>query len=124
MDKLGKRNIEVLEERELVDYGIQNDESQFRVHICFNARNVYVYPTQEAKNFLEENKESYRCVPAYQPGYKKPTAMGYLVPINDIPFCDEIEMPSEVLWVNEIKEGDTIEAKLDNLCSIKVYVKK
>jgi len=72
-----------LSETKLFEYGIFQEESDIRAHV--SNRTIYVFKTSEVIKCLTKYK--FRQVPAYQPGYDKPTAMGYLVQpdkINDI----------------------------------------
>lgn len=66
----------------LVDYGIMNEGSDFRAHVCVLAETVYVYPTASGVKAIQSGR--YQGKPAYQPGYSKPTAWGFPVPARDI----------------------------------------
>lgn len=70
---------------QLVDYGIQNEKSDLRAHVCPKARRVYVFRTEDALAVTDTGR--YIQVQAYQPGWEEPTATGYLVPPFDIPNC-------------------------------------
>lgn len=69
----------------LVDYGIHNENSHIRTHVCPVVRKVYVYPTKSGVQAIETQR--YHRVLAYQEGVKSPTAEGYLVPPFDIERC-------------------------------------
>lgn len=69
----------------LVDYGIQNEKSDLRAHVCVLARTVYVYPTISGVKAIESGR--YRARPAKQPGCDYITAWGYLVPPDEIEGC-------------------------------------
>jgi len=69
----------------LVDYGIQNEESDVRAHVCPVARRVYVYPTTTGRAAVDSGR--YKKVPGWQPGVNEPTAEGYLVPPFEIERC-------------------------------------
>lgn len=79
----------------LVEYGIQTEQSDVRVHVCPVVRRVYVYPTSSGVSVIASG--SYRLVPAFQPGWPEPTAMGYLVPPDDIPNCVEVKF-RDLAW--------------------------
>lgn len=69
----------------LHDYGIQNEGSDLRAHVCVLARTVYVYPTACGVKAVESGK--YKARPAKQPGYQAATAWGFLVPPDEIEHC-------------------------------------
>ena len=69
----------------LVDYGIQNEQSDIRVHVCPVVKRVYVYPTSCGLRAVETG--NYPLVNAYQEGVEEPTATGHIVPPFDIEQC-------------------------------------
>jgi hypothetical protein len=77
----------------LSDYGIQNEQSDLRAHVCPLVRRVYVYPTAEGCRAIEAGGRSAR--PAYQAGVKGATAMGYCVPPFDIRRCVALEVRAD-----------------------------
>ena len=100
----------------LVDYGIQNEESDIRVHVCPQIRRVYVYPTNCGVEAIETNV--YRRVFGYQPGWDKPTSEGYLVPPDCIKNCVEL-MFRELAWnALNFKEDDTTSTKGDKAVTL------
>jgi len=70
---------------DLVEYGIYQENSDVRVHVCPYVERVYVFPTQEGIRALEEN--DYKALNAYQDGVSGRTAIGYGVPPDDIQKC-------------------------------------
>lgn len=66
----------------LVPYGIQNERSDIRAHVCVLAQIVYVYPTVCGRKAIES--KTYQGKPASQKGYDGATAWGYAVPVDDI----------------------------------------
>lgn len=66
----------------LVEYGIQNEESDIRAHVSFPGRRVTVYRTDDMRRLVAA--KTYREVSATQPGVDGITAMGLLVPLEDI----------------------------------------
>jgi len=79
----------------LVEYGIQNDNSHVRAHVCPTVRRVYVYPTKEGISAIETG--AFRCVYGHQPGIDTPTAKGYLVPPFSIRKCVSLQV-SDAVW--------------------------
>jgi len=71
--------------QDLFDYGIQNEQSDIRVHVCPVARRVYVYPTDCGLQAIEMGNYPQRN--GYQRDVDEPTARGYLVPPFDIEKC-------------------------------------
>lgn len=64
-------------------YGIEEENSTFRAHITKNM-NCYVFRTSNMKKLIEV--KDFKKVNGYQPGYKEPTSIGYLVPIKECNF--------------------------------------
>ena len=77
----------------LHDYGIQNEQSDLRAHVCPLVRRVYVYPTAEGRRAIAAGGWTPR--PAYQAGVTGPTAMGYCVPPFAIRRCVALEVRAE-----------------------------
>lgn len=84
----------------LADYGIHNEASDLRLHVCFVVRRLYVYPTQSGVKAIRRG--SYRKRPAYQQGLK--TAEGYLVPPEDIPGLFEVCPRADIWQLGECHE--------------------
>lgn len=85
----------------LVEYGIQNEETDLRAHVCVVAKVVYVYPTINGVRAIETGV--YRTAPAFQDG--RQTAMGYLVPPADIADCIACTLPQRLLDTHPITEA-------------------
>lgn len=81
--------------KQLVDYGIQNERSDIRVHVCPTVRRVYTYPTSCGIDAINTGK--YRARLGYQPGVEYATAKGYLIPPMDIPRCVCLQLP-DIAW--------------------------
>lgn len=77
-------------EIELYEYGIQNEKSDIRAHVCPLAKRVYIFPTEEGIKAIKTGKFPTRL--AYQKGIDKPTGKGYLVPPFSIERCIGIEI--------------------------------
>ena len=87
-----------LGERSLVEYGIRNDESDYRAHVGFKTRAVYFFQTSRGKEAVEK-ASSDRLRTASQPGVSYITACGYVIPWREIKGCVEIPIPEELLPV-------------------------
>jgi len=83
----------------LVDYGIQNEESDIRAHVGVYAQSVYVYRTEKGQAVVA-GKPSYRLVPVYTARIK--TAEGYLVPVGDIEDCQDYNIPEDIFALSGI----------------------
>jgi len=93
----------------LVDYGIQNENSHIRVHVCPVVKRVYVYPTECGVAAIQTGK--YRKAPGYQKGWSEPTAEGYLVPPKDIEKCVSIELRNGTWKYINFRDGDSTTGK-------------
>lgn len=81
--------------KQLVDYGIQTERSDIRVHVCPTVRRVYTYPTTSGLEAINTGK--YRKKAGYQPGVEYATAEGYLIPPMEIARCVCLELP-DIVW--------------------------
>lgn len=75
----------------LVEYGIQNEQSDIRAHVCFAIKRVYIFKTINGLKAIEDR--IYKERSAYQNGIE--TAKGYAVPISDIEDIREISISDE-----------------------------
>ena len=83
---MGKRN--------LVKYGIQNEKSDIRAHVCPQVKRIYIYPTHRGLEAIATGK--YKEVLGYQKGVDYATSKGYLVPPFDIHECVALSIKNEV----------------------------
>lgn len=67
---------------ELHQYGIMQEDSDHRAHVCPVAGKVYVFDTPEACRVIRDGE--YPLRPAYQKGVNGKTATGWLVPPADL----------------------------------------
>ena len=74
----------------LYNFGIQNEASDVRAHVCPLVQKIYVFPTEEGRKTLHRGQWKKRT--AYQPGVNGATALGYLVPPFAIPRCIALEV--------------------------------
>lgn len=78
-----------MKNNELVHYGIQNEESDIRVHVCPEIRRVYVFPTKSGQEVIKKHK---RNTNGYQKGIVYPTGRGKRIPWQKIKKCISIEI--------------------------------
>jgi hypothetical protein len=90
---------------ELVEHGIQNDESQYRLHICFNGGVAYLFPTAAGAVAVEAGLG--KPFEAGQPGVNFVTGKGRKVPAALIEDCREIEIPQAWLEKVDCKRTDS-----------------
>lgn len=83
----------------LVEYGIQNEESDYRAHVCYEAQRVYVFPTDAGKKAIATGIFPKREVTTR--GIV--TATGYLVPISHIDNMQEVLIPLELYRKRKIE---------------------
>lgn len=74
----------------LIEYGIQNEESDVRAHVCVLAKRVYIYETSAGRKAIDPLK--HRPVEVKTKGIV--TAKGYLVPPQDIKGVRIVEIPA------------------------------
>ena len=78
---------------DLVSYGIFQEEADIRAHVCVNASSVYVYKRESCVEVVSSGL--YRQVPVYTGNIK--TAMGFLVPPDEIKECVRIPVMYKVM---------------------------
>lgn len=81
----------------LIEYGIQNEQSDLRAHVCVLAEKVYVYRTVDGISAMQSGK--YRSKPAYTADIV--TAWGYIVPALDIPSITWANIPRS--WLDKLQ---------------------
>ena len=77
---------------QLIEYGIQNEESDIRIHVCFGVGRIYSYETVHGADTIRNGR--YREIPVWQKGIN--TATGYAVPIDDLEH-NSIKIPDELM---------------------------
>jgi hypothetical protein len=93
----------------LHDYGIQNEESDLRAHVCPLVRRVYVYPTEKGRDAVLSGKWPRRF--ARQPGVVGVTAEGCCIPPGAIEQCVEVR-PRECAWdAVDLQESESTSVK-------------
>jgi len=78
----------------LIQHGIYEDESDWRIHICALIKIAYVFPTQAGKEAIK-NTSSIEKI-AWQKGISYPTGRGYCIPPNQISDCLQYHIPTHV----------------------------
>lgn len=91
----------------LVEFGIQNEKSHLRAHVCPVVQRVYVYPTAYGIDAME----GHRCVYGYQDGVSTPTARGYLVPPFDIQNCVSLAFNPRAWSAVDFTDKDSLTEK-------------
>lgn len=81
----------------LIDYGIMQEKSDYRVHVCFGEGFAYLFKTKDGKEACETAKgKGYKPLPAYQPGVRGATAEGFVIRPVNIHGCQRIEIPPDI----------------------------
>jgi len=75
----------------LIEYGIKQEQTDYRCHVCFGEWRIYIYKTADGRKAIESN--AYASRSAKQPGVDHITALGYAVPVNHIPGIRGVEIP-------------------------------
>jgi len=81
--------------RVLVNYGIQNENTDLRIHVSVSNKTIYVFRTSSGKKEVEKGLSGaypFRSVNSY--GQR--TAEGYIVPIPSIEGISIIEIPQDI----------------------------
>lgn len=103
IDEQVKRNIG---NTKLVEYGILNEVSDFRVHVGCLVQRIFVFPTQDGIKALDRHKGQLTLRDVWQNGIK--TAEGYPMPSRYIENLQEIPIPPDIYSKNVIyNEEDT-----------------
>lgn len=93
----------------MIDYGIQNEESDIRAHVCPVVQRVYVYPTACGREAMSCGELKH----GYQPGVSFATGKGFCVPPFQIRRCVALVVNPEV-WIRaafDKKESTTIKGE-------------
>lgn len=81
------------------NYGIQNETSDLRVHVCPLVGRVYVYDTQEGTQLISNKKYNLKKVYTN----KILTALGVAIPIEDILTLRWVDIPKRWLFDSGLK---------------------
>jgi len=112
---------------DLVDYGIQNEESDLRIHVSPATKSIYVYDTINGVDAVvcdsangnrkvkvrTQMKDEFGDPIVDRTGapLKVVTAEGYLVPPHDIYGCHRIDIPDDVLNTANFRFHDSTTQK-------------
>ena len=111
---MGKPNIG---NDQLVEYGIQSEQSDCRAHVCPKVRRVYVYSTSHGIDAIQSGSFEKRS--AYTKNLK--TARGFLVPPSALN-CFEV-ISSEDIWKRvDFCETDPPEKKGDKAVEVVKHI--
>jgi hypothetical protein len=96
MGELGQRD--PIGNTQLVEHGIQTEDSDYRIHVCFSGGVAYLFPTQAGREAVEA--ELGHPFAASQRGVNFVTGKGRRIPANLIEECKEIEIPAH--WLAKV----------------------
>lgn len=99
---------------DLVPYGIEDEESDYRLHVSFGCGKAYLFSTREGRKALRKAKDepdTFRRFAAKQPGANFTTGVGYRIPWQAIEGCQEMELPLEMLWAVNCQTTDPPDMK-------------
>ena len=91
----------------LINYGIQSEKSEYRMHVCFGIEMIYFFKVTDGLNIVKSKK--YPVKPAYIEGIR--TAEGCAAPWNAINGCSEIPIPTDILSNVNCKAKETTYSK-------------
>lgn len=96
--------------RQMPEYGIQNERSHTRAHVCPRVQRVYIYPTENARKLIEGGNLTRKS--ATQPGVNgKTTGRGYVVKPDQISGCVCIQLPSRTWQHVDIRREQSTSEK-------------
>lgn len=93
----------------LIEYGIQQENNDYRVHVGFASGYVVVFPTASGRHALARNRSAQKRVS--QAGCTVITGVGNAVPYRDIPGHQLIRIPPDILRVVNCRRGETTTVK-------------
>lgn len=94
----------------LVDYGIQNEQSDLRCHVSVCNATVYVFTTKSGQRAIQDHPEI-AGRPAFQDGVNGATAYGYPMPIRHIRGITSIKIPQYLFMDANFLQSDTTTQK-------------
>ena len=93
----------------LIEHGIMQEESDYRIHVGFEAGAIYVFPTENGKKAVRSGE--YSTTSAGQPGVYFTTSKAVLVPWHKIKGCKEIPIPPALLRAAKCRRSDSTSIK-------------
>lgn len=97
-----------MKSNQLVGYGIQNEESDIRAHVCPKIKRVYVFPTKSGQEAIEKSKNN---TYGYQENVSYPTAIGKRIPWQKIKSCISIGFRDSAWDAMHFSEKDDTSVK-------------
>lgn len=91
----------------LVEYGIAEERSEWRVHVSGVGQCVWVYATERAREAISDGRYPLREARTGE----LVTARGYLVPMDAIKDCRRVRVPDDVWKQAAFCDGDSPSAK-------------
>ena len=88
----------------LIEHGIMQEESDYRVHVGFKVGAVYVFPTESGKEAVRSGK--YPTTSAGQPGVYFTTSEGEKATWHEIRGCTEIKIPEFLLQAAKCEKSE------------------
>ena len=98
----------------LVNYGIQNEKSDFRVHVSSTASAIYLFSTEEGNKAINTGIYLLRSVTTGS----IITAQGYAVPISCIKNICYVKTPVDITKRQKIQSTDSTKVKGDKAVNI------
>lgn len=98
-------------ETKLADYGIHNEKSDIRLHVCPKIQRVYLYETKHGVAAIATGRYQKKPAGQYVNGQYHVTASGYLVPVFDIVGCQEFMLPDDIWRQYPMSENDSTSKK-------------
>lgn len=112
---------------QLVNYGIQTEQSDYRAHVGYKTQHLFVFSTASAKQVLQKEQRRYELKNVNSRdmrGNDICTAKGFPVPLSDIPSLQEIMIPPDVYKKHPIILSDPTTIKGVQAVSIVVEMLK
>lgn len=105
--------------KKLVNYGILQEQSDYRAHVGYLVHKVYIFPTESGRKAVEEAKRTgINIFTATQLGMDKPTAEGYAIPTSRIEGLQEKEIPYD-LWNKHKIHREALE-EIKGMCAAQI----
>ncbi len=89
----------------LVEYGVEQDQSDYRAHVGYKVQHVYIFPTASAKALLRSDHNLEEKT-ATQNGVNGPTAKGFPAPISHLKGIQEVLIPPDIYQRHPIRPTD------------------
>lgn len=96
--------------KELFTWGIQTEESDYRLHVSFATRTAYLFPTPAGLEAIAAKDRVLRFVHQRDPPFRV-TAAGYRIPWREIEGCLELAIPEDILAEVDCRKDDKPDVK-------------